>query len=99
MKALDEVEKLALDLANLENIDMAKLEDAEKRFKIANDTISGGLDQEVERLQKMSNEQNSLITKYELDLEPLRKEIAHVNEIFERIPRKCLKEAPKIETE
>ena len=98
MKALDDVEKLITDLASLGKIDMAKLEDAEKRFKIANETIMGRLDREVENLKQISSTQEVVITQYELNLEPFRAEIKHVDAIYEAIPKRCMKKRVGLET-
>ena len=98
MEALDSVEKLLADLGSLENLDIKKLEVAEAKFKAVNDTIVGDLDKEVERLEKASKTQKATIAKYELDLEPLRKKVEHVDTLFKAIPRKCLKVPPPIES-
>ncbi len=96
-KALDDIEKLILDLSNVDKINMTKLEDAEKRFKAADETILAGLDKEVEKSKKVLESQDTVISNYELDLEPLRKQIKHVNDIFDAIPRVCLKAPAKLE--
>ena len=97
MEALDSVEKLLADLGSLENLNLKKLEVAEAKFKVVNDTIVGDLDKEVEKLENASKTQLEIIAKYELDLEPLRKKIEHVDEQFKAIPRRCLKPLPELE--
>eukprot|EP00112_Aurelia_sp_Birch-Aquarium-sp1_P014508 Seg314.2 transcript_id=Seg314.2/GoldUCD/mRNA.D3Y31 product="Laminin subunit gamma-1" protein_id=Seg314.2/GoldUCD/D3Y31 len=97
VEALNSVEKLLADLGSLESLDIKKLEVAEAKFKVVNDTIVGELDREVEKLEKASKTQIETITKYELDLEPLRKKIEHVDDLFKSIPRSCLKPPPELE--
>jgi len=93
-KALDDVEKLLKDLLGMGTLNITKLENAEKRFKTANDTIVGRLDVELERLKKNSVLQSNQIKQYELDLGPLEKEIKHVEDIYKSLPRQCMKPAP-----
>lgn len=73
---------------------MAKLENAEKRFKVANYTINGKLDVELEQLKKASATQSNQIRQYELDLGPLEKEIKHVEDLYKALPRLCMKLVP-----
>ena len=93
-KALDDVEKLLKDLLGMGTLNITKLENAEKRFKTANDTIVGRLDVELERLKKNSVLQSNQIKQYQLDLGPLEKEIKHVEDIYKSLPRQCMKPAP-----
>ena len=93
-KALDDVEKLLQDLLGMGTLNITKLENAEKRFKIANDTIVGRLDVELEKLKEKSVSQLNQIKQYELDLGPLEKEIKHVEDIYKALPRKCMKPSP-----
>ena len=93
-KALDDVEKLLKDLLGMGTLDLATLENAEKRFKIANDTIVGKLDIELEAMKKTSESQLNQIIQYELDLGPLEKEIKHVEDLYKTLPRQCMKPTP-----
>ena len=93
-KALDDVENLLKDLLGMGKLDLATLENAERRFKIANDTIVGKLDVELERMKKASASQLDQINQYELDLGPLEKEIKHVEDLYKTLPRQCMKPAP-----
>ena len=93
-KALDDVEQLLKDLLALEPLDLAKLEDAEKRFEVANSTITGQLDLEFEKVKMASASQSKQIENFNLDLGPLEKEIKHVEGLHKALPQKCMKPEP-----
>ena len=93
-KALDDVEMLIKDLLGMEKLDIAKLEEAERRFKVANNTIIGNLDVEFEKIKKSTGLQQKEIEKYELDLGPLEKEIQHVENLYKALPTQCMKPEP-----
>lgn len=87
--SLEKVEQLIVEIEAMEDIDYKTLEDAENRFAVAKEIIEGTIASEIEFLQNMLVEQNNTITQHVLDLEPLRKQIKHVNTLYTELPRKC----------
>ena len=90
-KALTATEDLMTEIEGLTEIDLATLESVEKRFEEAKHTIESKITIQIELLDKKLIEQNTTITNYELDLDPLRKEVAAADMIFQTLPRRCLK--------
>jgi len=98
IKALDNVEDLMVLIDSLPEIDFQTLEDAEDRFKKAKEIIEGNIQDEIDLLEKKSIEQEQLIKQYELDLDPLRKQIQMNSELFEYIPKSCFRKQGGLET-
>lgn len=96
-KSLEEVENLIESIGNLDNINIKELEAAEKRFADAKDNIENKISLEINLLQDKLVQQNNTITEYELDLDPLRKEIQMVHELFVYLPRKCFRNKDPVE--
>ena len=95
--ALADVENLMIEVEALGSIDLAALEAVEERFAKAKNTIENKITVEIDSLQKKVVEQKLTITNYELDLGPLRKEVAGAVTLFNGIPMKCFKVDPAFE--
>ena len=91
IKSLTAVETLMVEIESLEAIDFETLKSAEERFGEAKNTIESNITISIELLESKLVEQKATITNYELELDPLRKQIAAVNVLFETIPKRCLK--------
>ncbi|XP_047134254.1 laminin subunit gamma-1 [Hydra vulgaris] len=96
--SLDDVEELVATIENLNFIDMPTLLAAESRLANASAIIKGQIASDINYLEIKLKEQESLITQYNLDLEPLRKASQKTEQLFDFIPREsCYKPESKLE--
>jgi len=96
-KSLQDVDKLIEVIENLDEINIKELEDAERRFAAAKDTIENVIEAEINLLQRKLEKQNSTITEYELDLEPLKREVNFVNQLYLYLPKTCFRSKEGLE--
>jgi len=96
-KTLEDVDQLIETIENLDEINLKELEEAERRFAAAKDTIDGAISAEIDLLQSKLVEQNNTITEYELDLGPLRKQVEFVNQLYLYLPKTCFRSPEGLE--
>ena len=91
MKTLRDVEELMNAINDLGEIDIKKLEEAEKAMKAADAKLSGKMTTDITLLQRKVTEQERQITIYKDDLTELMRQVAHTENIFTAMPQKCFK--------
>ena len=96
-KSLQDVDKLIETIEGLDEINIKELEEAERRFAAAKDTIENVIEAEINFLENKLEEQNKTISEYELDLEPLRREVNFVNELYLYLPKTCFRSKEGLE--
>ena len=96
-KSLEEVDKLIETIENMDDINEEELKEAERRFAAAKDVIEGTISIEIDLLQSKLTEQSNTITEYELDLEPLRKQVEFVHELYLYLPKTCFRSPEGLE--
>ena len=96
-RSLEDVDKLIETIENLDEINLAELEEAERRFAAAKDQIDGAISFEIDLLQNKLASQNATITEYELDLGPLRAQVEFVNQLYLYLPKTCFRSPEGLE--
>ena len=96
-KSLEEVDRLIETIENMDEINVKELEEAERRFASAKDVIEGAISVEIDLLQSKLSEQSKTIMKYELDLEPLRKQVNFVHQLYTYLPKTCFRSPEGLE--
>ncbi|XP_066935737.1 laminin subunit gamma-1-like [Clytia hemisphaerica] len=96
-KSLEDVDKLIETIENLDEINLAELEEAERRFAAAQDQIDGAISFEINSLQNKLKSQNATITEYELDLDPLRAQVDFVHQLYQYLPKTCFRSPEGLE--
>jgi len=91
MKAMRDVDELLNEIEDLGEIDIDKLEDAERAMKAFDAKISGKITTDITVLQKKVTEQERQITVYTDDLTELIKQVDHTENIFNAMPQTCFK--------
>lgn len=96
-KSLEDVDKLIETIENMDDINEEELREAERRFADAKDVIENTIQMEIDLLQSKLVEQSNTIKDYELDLEPLRKQVDFVHELYVYLPKTCFRSPEGLE--
>lgn len=96
-ESLEKVDKLIETIENMDDINEDELREAERRFEEAKDAIEGTISMEIDLLESKLKEQSDTIKNYELDLEPLRKQVDFVHQLYVYLPKTCFRSQEGLE--
>jgi len=96
-KALRDLEELINDMKDIGDIDIQKLEEAERAMKTAEEKIERKISKDVNILETKITEQEKRIIFYTDNLDELRKQVNHTEKQYEAIPQYCFKVASEFE--
>ena len=94
VKALHDVEELMTAINDLGEIDIKKLEEAEKAMEAADAKISGKMTTDFMILQTKVAEQEIQIAAYKDNLSELTRQLNNTEQLYKGIPRTCFRILP-----